>query len=98
MRADRQRELRLARADAISRASCYWSAEELVERWSLMLEQLTLLPGKADGGKQGRCGLGPVLIDAARYAVRMPQAGTEKRYSAGPRNIPSRTSSHSEPE
>lgn len=30
-----------------------WSAEELVEYWSLTPEELTLLPGKADGGKLG---------------------------------------------
>ena len=30
-----------------------WSAEELVEHWSLMPEELALLPGKADGGKLG---------------------------------------------
>jgi hypothetical protein len=30
-----------------------WSAEELVEHWSLTTEELALLPGKADGGKLG---------------------------------------------
>lgn len=30
-----------------------WSAEELVERWSLAASELALLPGKADGGKLG---------------------------------------------
>ena len=30
-----------------------WSAEELVEHWSLVPEELALLPGKADGGKLG---------------------------------------------
>ncbi len=30
-----------------------WSAEELVERWSLASGDLALLPGKADGGKLG---------------------------------------------
>jgi Domain of unknown function (DUF4158) len=30
-----------------------WSAEELVERWSLGPEELSLLPGKADTSKLG---------------------------------------------
>jgi hypothetical protein len=30
-----------------------WSAEELVEHWSLTPEELALLPGKADAGKLG---------------------------------------------
>lgn len=30
-----------------------WSAEELVEHWSLTPEELALLPGKVDGGKLG---------------------------------------------
>jgi hypothetical protein len=30
-----------------------WSAEKMVEHWSLVAEELALLPGKADGGKLG---------------------------------------------